>query len=409
MDISRLYGPGYAGYLHGVEQVQQRNDQALKGLGLLSNMQTDQARIGMLQQQFAAKQEQERIAQERYAATDAQFRGLLSQPDEVVQGSLGMPRAQAEALYAAGGPDAFAKVLQENAKQSEAMRLIGMLPPEQRPAAIRSKTGIAPSFHTLDTGGAQTGYTFDPVNNQVSQVFAAQKTPSPGSIPFEMSDLSPDAARQFSITKARAGAAQAPSLTINSPLIPGKEASNKIDAGILDTGAQLSGMSSIEAAYKPEYQTLGTKYDALKTGWKEKLGLGVKPEDKRLLADFSQYKVNAANALNSYIKAMTGAAMSEPEAERIMKGIPVAGNGLFDGDSPTEFKSKMDQTMGNLRMVMARFSFMKRQGFALGQVPLEQMPQIMRKRRDEIRAEVGDKPDEVKRRLAQEFGLVYEN
>lgn len=49
MDLSQLYGPGFAGYLHGKDSVRQRDIQGLQGLGMLSNMQRQQEQIKIAQ------------------------------------------------------------------------------------------------------------------------------------------------------------------------------------------------------------------------------------------------------------------------------------------------------------------------------------------------------------------------
>ena len=64
--------------------------------------------------------------------------------------------------------------------------------------------------------------------------------------------------------------------------------------------------------------------------------------DRKYLEDFTTLRAKSVSNLNSYIKEMTGAAMSEAEAKRLMAVMPNAGTGVFDGDSPTQFKTKLD-------------------------------------------------------------------
>lgn len=414
MDLTNTYGPFYGGML-GKQLLNQQSamaeNSALQGsLGILSEMESRRARAQEIQAKIdSAKAD---------AARQAEFmQGLQNAPDEQFQSTFGMPRQQVLGILNTGGMGALSKVLQKNAEMPTDLRMVKALPPEAQGAALLQKAGVAPSFHTMDTGGSQTGYERDPITGQVRQVFNAPKTASPGSIPFAQSDMTPEQAREFEIARARAGASAAPQLNINSPLMPGKEGGNKVDASMLDTGAQMSAMSAIEQAFKPEFQTIGTKWGALKSSWRDKLGVGIDPNEKQQLAEFTAYRGRAASSLNSYIKAITGAALSEMEAERIMKAVPVAGQGIFDGDSPTEFKSKMDSVMKELRMASARYTFIKRRGFAIGDVPLEQMPRVINERGAEIKAELkrqntsvsdADVGRMVRRRLAEEFGLVYE-
>lgn len=51
MDLTQLYGPGFAGYLAGKDAVRQRDVQGLKGLGMLGNMQRQQEQNELLKRQ----------------------------------------------------------------------------------------------------------------------------------------------------------------------------------------------------------------------------------------------------------------------------------------------------------------------------------------------------------------------
>lgn len=202
----------------------------------------------------------------------------------------------------------------------------------------------------------------------------------------------------------------------------GKEASNKVDTGLLDTTQGIMRLSAIESQYKPEYQQWGSRISAGWTAVKDSMGANVGTQDKQFLTQFSAYKRNAINSMNEYIKAITGAAMSEQEAQRILRGMPNPGQGLFDGDSPTEFKAKLDDAMKQTKMSLARYEYIKRNGMALMQadgktpvISLERMPQIMNERAKVLEAELkraapnattGQLEDRVRQLLAKEFGLV---
>lgn len=204
-------------------------------------------------------------------------------------------------------------------------------------------------------------------------------------------------------------------------LQPGKTAQGKIDEGLMESGARQMRLDSIAASYKPEYQTIGTK---LGVGWaalKEKGGANLSAKDQRSLTEFSQFKADSLNNLSMYIKDITGSAMSIQEAERIRKGMPDAGDGIFDGDSPTQFKSKLDGAIKNVKMAESRLVYLKRNGLSLmgpdgaPVVPLERMPAIINGRGKEIEASLikaDPKADKkalqkaVMRQLGQEFGIA---
>ena len=210
-----------------------------------------------------------------------------------------------------------------------------------------------------------------------------------------------------------------PSVQVNLDL--GKEGRNKVDAGLLDTTAGLMKLSSIEGQFRPEFQQFGPRLSAGWSALKEKAGVDLNPNDKTFLTAFSSYKRNAVNAMNEYIKSITGAAMSEAEAQRIIRGMPNPGQGMLDGDSPTEFKSKLDDAMKQTKLALARYEYIKRNGIALTDsngkeiVPLERMPQIMNARGKALEEQIRKSnpnaaPNAVQSTvrgiLAKEFGLV---
>jgi hypothetical protein len=203
MDLSQLYGPGYAGYLQGMQSSQNRNMQALQGMGMLSNMQTQDMQRNAMQAQLAERQRQ---AQQQVEAQE-RMQGLLSQPDDVIQGMLGMPANQVRALFTMGGPGSLSKVLEKNYEMPSDLRMINALPEgPKRTAAIEAKTGISPQFFQADLGGQQAGFVRDPVTQQVQPVFQAEKTAAPGAVPFEMFGLTPEQARTFALNRASVGA-----------------------------------------------------------------------------------------------------------------------------------------------------------------------------------------------------------
>lgn len=210
---------------------------------------------------------------------------------------------------------------------------------------------------------------------------------------------------------------KAPSVQISGPLLPGKEASNKVDTGLLESGGRMARLTRIEQAFKPEFLTIEKKAGATWASIKEKAGVGLDKKERSDLEAFSRFKQEALANLNDYIKEITGAALSEMEAKRIMAAAPNPGQGLFDGDSPTEFKAKLDNTMRQVRMAEARYAYIKRRGFSINDVPLESMPAIMRQRDQELEQEVStrfpnmnkkERDNLIKQQLAREFGLVYE-
>lgn len=201
----------------------------------------------------------------------------------------------------------------------------------------------------------------------------------------------------------------------------GKPAQGKVDEKLLDTTNGMMTLTRIEGQFKPQYQQFVPRVSAKWSGIKDSLGMDVSPQDKAFLAEFSAYKRNAINSLNEYIKQITGAAMSEQEAQRILKGMPNPGQGVFDGDSPTEFKSKMDDAIRVTKMALARSTYIKRNGIALSDkdgnavISLDRMPSLMNERGKALEAQFKQAapsatPAQIQGKvrdiLANEFGLV---
>jgi hypothetical protein len=194
----------------------------------------------------------------------------------------------------------------------------------------------------------------------------------------------------------------------------GKEGQNALDKLAMSTGDRLARIDRIETAYKPEYLEQRFKGTQSLRAIGEKFGVTkLTPEQKTQLTQYTQFKQDSVRDLNAYINEITGAAMGQgEEADRIKSGVPNAGTGLFDGDSPTEFDAKLKNTLRDLRTVEARIQYIKNNGLKIVDVPLDKMPDIMRKREKELISSLGldvTKPEDkviLKSRLGQEFGLM---
>ena len=182
----------------------------------------------------------------------------------------------------------------------------------------------------------------------------------------------------------------------------------KVQKDVLDTQESLTRLNGIAAQFKPEFQTLGTRWDVLRSDVSEKLGFKLNPEDAALVSDYSTFRMDAIDQINRYIKMITGAQMSEKEAERILKGMPNPGQGFFDGDGPTAFMAKMDRTIEKLNLAQARYKYMLMNGIALDDVgvpTLDQIPSIMNARGKEL-MDTGMSKEEVRQTLREEFGQI---
>lgn len=193
-----------------------------------------------------------------------------------------------------------------------------------------------------------------------------------------------------------------------------KAAKTKLDEVLLDSGTRLMQLNSIDRMYKPEYQTYAYQGENAWNALKEKGGLNLDPKDQEKLQSYTAYKQTSVKQLNDYIRSVTGATITESEAGRLMAAIPNVGEGTFGGDSPTQFKTKLDNTIRELKYAEARAAYIKKKGFTLNDsnVTLSDVPMLMKNREQELitnnkldLSKEGDR-NTLRRQLSSEFGLM---
>ena len=350
-----------------------------------------------------------------------------------------------QALQAAGGDAAKAKAQiqpvysQVVAKWAQmGHQLPGDFDPQQNFAGIgMAKENIqylktlAPDVVMQDTGGTIQPINRNPLAGPVGPLAGAlpiNKTAAPAAptelarLQTELAAMAPGDPRRAQHERAIAGfkAGNGTEITniLPGPMAPGKTAAGKIDEDMLGVTRNLMQLDQIAGQMKPEYQRFQDKvgFAALKA---KDSTVGLTNKEKADLADYSKYRRNAFNTLNEYIKSVTGAAMSETEADRIRKAMPDPGDGLFDGDSPTEFKAKLDDAIAATKKSVARLAYLKRKGMSLEDglgkgISIDRMPALMNERGQEIEAELKKAQPNVskdalgkavRRQLGIEFGL----
>ena len=204
-----------------------------------------------------------------------------------------------------------------------------------------------------------------------------------------------------------------------------KPTANKIDEKIFNTTEQAARLQQIRSQFKPEYLTIGGGSQALWSKWREKIlgGGTLGANEKQFLAGYSQFKQTALSNINQYIKEITGAQMSEKEADRIRQAMPDPGEGVLDGNAPTEFKAKLDNATEQLTLAAARYNYLRsgkwKGGVFTGDInnvpiTLDQMRGIINERGKAVMREMKMRypnaaPDilreQAKARVKQEFGI----
>jgi len=184
------------------------------------------------------------------------------------------------------------------------------------------------------------------------------------------------------------------------------EAENRM----LEAGDTIAAVTNIRGQFRPEFQQIGTRGQMKVLALKDRAGT-LNDDERTKLAEYSTYRAEAGQLMSGMLNQLFGAAISEQEMKRGESFLPNTGTGLFDGDSPTEMDSKLKRYEDFTRKALMKAAYIQRNGLTVDQVSIDQMPDLMRKRGDEISKEyAGLPPNEmmraVKARLADEFGLV---
>jgi hypothetical protein len=198
-----------------------------------------------------------------------------------------------------------------------------------------------------------------------------------------------------------------------------KTTQTALEKDVVDLGDTLQQYRRMQQAYAPRFQTIGNRWENLKSTIQSKAGYTLAPEAEAELKAFTTHKREAGAAFSEAVKKFAGTAMTAQEAERVLVWNPNAGSGLWDGDSPVEYETKMNKGAEALEMAIARKQYLLRNGIRFdfakdnnGGISLDQMPELMKKRAVEIASELkgggveGDALNQrLRERMRQEFGL----
>lgn len=151
----------------------------------------------------------------------------------------------------------------------------------------------------------------------------------------------------------------------------GKATETKVQTEAIDVDRAIQRLDDIQEGFRPEYLKLPKQLAMKGLEFLEKLGGDLNEEQRDSLTAYTNFKFNASDNMNRYIKELTGAAMSELEANRLRKAIPDPEN-----DSPTVFKAKMDRSFTVLRRAGALYKRLLKKGIPIAEVE-EQVKQEM--------------------------------
>jgi len=157
---------------------------------------------------------------------------------------------------------------------------------------------------------------------------------------------------------------------------PSKPTVNMLQKNLFESGEEFARLQNIKNNVNPEFLDgwgqLGARWGNLKEKW----GAGIlepSEDERKHIDEYSKFQRNVSENLNLYIKRITGAQMSEAEAERLMKAMPNMEMGY------QQFMSTLDSSLEALGMSRARAAYALKNGFKgtaddlEKQLPLSQM------------------------------------
>jgi hypothetical protein len=407
-------GAAGAGGASGIGQVGAGVGQGLLGYSQLQQQQQMGQLRAMQMADAKRKQEQEAARQaslgkmfERPPVQHAMAGGGMPGPTPEAQSRMQPPIAQmfpgqdVDALknYASAFPEQFGQVMGQRLmpKTSEGFTL------------GEGQVRYDPSGKPIATGPAKQDEQLVKVLGPDGTVKYVRRSQAEGqAAPDEaMVVMGPDGKPMF----ARGGAQSVKGLVSGLT----NSSQNKIEEQLIDMTAQQAQVNRIASQFRPEYQQIGTRAGLSWSTIRDKAGMNLGPEERKQVADFAKYRAEAGQYFADRLKAMSGAAVTEPEMKRQEAYLPTPGTGIFDGDSPTEFAAKTKRMQEFMTNATARLHHVSKKGMNIKDVPLDDMPRIIRSRGDQLAAEFGKRGlqgDELKatvrRQLATEFGLVSE-
>ena len=160
-------------------------------------------------------------------------------------------------------------------------------------------------------------------------------------------------------------------LTINNAPTNTKGADTALDKKILSANEAVQRIHEIDSLFKPKFQDASYRVYIWKLGQRDKgltsklpgfMGGGELTESEgRDLDEFREFEIAAFDNMNRYIKEITGAQMSDGEAERILRGIPDPRSRFFiPAEGKRSFAASMRRTKTLLRGHLARMIFARK-------------------------------------------------
>ena len=369
------------------------NFQALRGIQVGRSLdRTDQIQQGRLDRQ--------KRADEQEAARKAQLQSLMvSMPPE--------QRAMLETATAMGKPDlAYQSMYPKPMGPADRYRVAGTdvidLAAEGGPKiALRGSRDAGPLVPVFDPETGQASYATR------EQALGHMAPPKSGGVQITGYDEQGRPLIQVG-GSSQAGAMQKPTAA-------------NIEKQMVDMGGKMQRLDLIAKSYRPEYSEIPNRVGFEWSTLKDKFGQ-LDPAKRQELSAYTTWRANAAQDMNQTIHDLSGAAVTPQEYERLARAMPNAGTGVGDGDSPTEFKAKLDAQIYQAKLAYARLAYYRSHGLPApdfagnnnGGTSLADMPKIIDARGQELEQQLRQQnpnvpadqiAQQVDQQLRAEFGL----
>ena len=135
-----------------------------------------------------------------------------------------------------------------------------------------------------------------------------------------------------------------------------KKTADELQNRILVNKDSMERLSAIKDDFRKEFLQIPTQAWVKVLDLAERATIDLSPDQRQLVDEFNTFETGVLENLNIYIHDMTGAQMSEFEAKRLMKALPVMKMG------ETKFKSKLEAVYKRLALADRRYRFMLNAG-----------------------------------------------
>lgn len=353
----------------------------------------DQAQMGLIRAQTGLAS-----AQARAAGQKSELEGAIS---EMIRGNLGGAPPAPAAPQGGIQPQSYSGP----SPQTGIMPIGGPQQPAQGVPAAQAPQGD-PNLILAQTAQPEP------------QQAAPDLGPGQDMVETPMGRMTRQRARQLGMALALGGKGDAGKMMGDAAGegMPDKAARNKIEEKLFAATEQKARLQSIRASFKPEWQTFDEQLKQYGVSWVDSIGPlrhKIPPAMRERHAEYTRYRQDAFQNMNMYIKEMTGAQMSEMEANRLRKGIPDP-----EKDGPTAFESKLENSARQTDLAHARYNYLLRRGFRGNPwesgISLERMQGIINDRGRQIEGMIKSSnpnlpPQAVQREtfriVKQEFGI----